>query len=177
MTNAIDYSRAFLDSSVKHLYTIHVRLEDPKTISNLLLRTALCFERMHKEIRRFGTDTELHGAEIGMISAIEENDGIHVIGLADKLGITRSAASQTLARLCRKGMIEKRADPANQSRLILGLSAKGKTVYRNHRKRHAEIEQYIAQYLEHAPAKDAQAIIKFLESLYADLSEYEARRK
>jgi len=156
---------------------MHMQHEDSKAISTLLLRTALCFEHMHKEIRKFGTDTELHGAEIGMISAIEENKGIHVIGLANILGITRSAASQTLKRLYKKGMIEKDIDPTNQSRLILGLSAKGKTVYRNHRKRHEEMEQYVSNYLKTAPDRDAQVVINFLKALYGGLSEYESLKK
>jgi DNA-binding MarR family transcriptional regulator len=148
-----------------------MKTEKSKRISTLMLESVFYFERIHNEIRKFGTDTELYGAEITMISAIEENEGIHVIGLADNLGITRSAASQTLTRLKRKGMIEKCTDPENQSRLIIKLSPKGKIVYRNHIECHKELEKLIALCLRGKSDAETDSIVDFLESVYKGFTE------
>jgi Transcriptional regulators len=149
--------------------------DQSEQLSRLLFQTLLYFERIHKEIRKFGTDTELHGAELNMISAIEENEGIHIIGLANVLGITRSAASQTLKRLSRKGIIEKRVDPENLSRRIIALSPKGKTVYRTHRALHKEFEICVRDCLKDTPETAAATISTFIRDLHTKVAEREKK--
>ena len=54
-----------------------------------------------------------------MIKSIKENEGIHVTGLAEMLGVTKGAVSQIIMKIEKKKMIVKDTDPRNLSRLVL----------------------------------------------------------
>ena len=141
-------------------------------ISFLLLKIFLKFSAMQKEIQSFGTDQTLHGAEISMINAIEEQPGIHVTGLAQTLGVTKGAVSQILQRLEKKGMIVKKKDSRNLSRLEIWLSEKGKTACGNHRKRHKELDTAIDAILAHESGENIAFLNRFLKEFKTRMDEY-----
>jgi len=105
-------------------------------ISYSLLRLVTKISEMECKVRNYGTDVPLYEAEIHMIKAIKESEGIHVTGLAEQLGVTKGAVSQIIAKIDKKGMIVKDRDASNQSRLVLRLSEKGETAYQDHEKLH-----------------------------------------
>ena len=70
-----------------------------------LLRVVTKLSDIDGKTRNYGTDQPLFNAEIHMIKSIKENEGIHVTGLADMLGVTKGAVSQIIQKLERKGMI------------------------------------------------------------------------
>jgi len=107
----------------------------------------------------------LYEAEIHMIKAIKENEGIHVTGLADILGVTKGAVSQIIIKLERKGMIVKDTDPRNLSRLRISLTPKGETAYLNHEKLHGEFDRLFYSVLQNAAEDNKLFLSNFLESL------------
>ena len=76
---------------------------------------------MHSSPQDFGAPVPLYRAEIHTIRAIGENPGINVTKLADEMGITKGAVSQTIAKLVRKGLVRKTyaADDAKEVHLEL----------------------------------------------------------
>ena len=150
---------------------------DASGVSNLLLDIAFTFERIKREIKHFGTDQYLHGAEIGMIAAIHEDEGIHVTGLAQKMGITKGAVSQTLKKLERKGMIVKETDELNQSRLVLRLTEKGMVACRNHEQMHQKFKEAVTDLLKSAGNDRLDFLTDFLSAFARGLHEYEKGNK
>ncbi|MGL6200478.1 MAG: MarR family winged helix-turn-helix transcriptional regulator [Lachnospiraceae bacterium] len=128
---------------------------------------------MECTVRNYGTDTPLHEAEIHMIKAIKENEGIHVTGLAEQLGVTKGAVSQIIAKLDTKEMIVKAQDANNLSRLVLRLSAKGETAYLHHEKLHGEFDSLVADVLETTSEKDRAFLIQFLSTLEEKVNRFE----
>lgn len=142
-----------------------MKLERRNSASCTLLRIMGELSRLHKQTRYYGTDEQLFDAEIHMIKLIKENEGIHVTGLADLLGVTKGAVSQIAAKLEKKGMIVKDADPSNLSRLALRLTPKGETAYEHHEKVHEEFDNLVGSVLNDATEENLAFLRSFLTSL------------
>ena len=137
-----------------------------------LMSLAMQLGAIEKQIRCYGTDVPIHMAEIHMIKAIKEMDGIHGMGLAEFFGITRGAVSQTLLKLERKGLVEKEPHSANLSRLRLKLSAKGETAYAHHEQLHDLFDQAVEAELSHHPDAFRETLASFLRSMQDALSSF-----
>jgi DNA-binding MarR family transcriptional regulator len=141
--------------------------EDPR-ISYALLRVANKLFELDRRTRNYGTEEPLFEAEIHMIKFIRENEGIHVTGLAELLGVTKGAVSQIVMKLQRKGMVLKEADPRNQSRLVLRLTPEGERAYRQHERLHAEFDDLVNRVLDET-IEDRGALVRFLDALETSL--------
>ena len=75
-------------------------------------------------------------AELHLVSALAQNSDRSVTELAKDRGVTKGAVSQLLARLEKKGLIEKRVDEANASRLLVRLTNEGQLVHQGHQELH-----------------------------------------
>lgn len=131
-------------------------------ISDLFLNTISEFYEYDKKSKTFGIDTELYHSEIHMVACIKENENLHISEAARKLSITRGAASQTIKRLERKGVVIKEEDINNNSKLILKLTDKGETAYKNHQKDHDKYNTIIEKILKNADAAEIAFLNDFL---------------
>ena len=134
-------------------------------ISYTLLRVVYKLFEADRKTRYYGTDQPLHEAEIHMIKAIKEHEGIHVTGLAEVLGVTKGAVSQILKKLEHKGMIVKHKDTDNQSRLALRLSEKGETAHIHHQRFHQVFDDAINDILADASGEERDFLMGFLNTL------------
>ena len=80
-----------------------------------------------------------------MIMTIHNTEGIHVGGLAQKLGITKGSVSEMLRKLERKGLVRKEKDPLKMTRLNVYLTDKGKTAHENHMYYHSRLDGVVAE--------------------------------
>lgn len=152
---------------------MNLKFEDRNKLSYTFLRVVTGISEIDDRTRRYGTDQPLHNAEIHMIKAIKQNEGIHVTGLADILGVTKGAVSQIIQKLERKGMIVKEIDPQNQSRLILRLGPKGETAYLFHEELHRSFDELLNSALKDASEEEKAFLRSFLNSLDEKLDTFE----
>ncbi len=150
-----------------------MNFENRKQLSYTFLRVITKISEINSRTRNYGTTQELHDAEIHMIKAVKENEGLHVTGLAKLLGVTKGAVSQIIMKLEKKGMIVKETDPKNLSRLIIKLTLQGETADNYHRKLHQKFDKTIYSLLEEASEEQRQFLIGFLDNLDKKLDEYE----
>jgi len=146
-------------------------------ISYTFLRVMTKLAELDHQARRYGTDQSLYHAEIHMIKAIKENEGIHVTGIADMMGVTKGAVSQIIQKLKRKGMIEADADPKNLSRLVLRLTPKGETAYQNHEMLHKSFDALFHKELDKASDEEKEFLARFLHSLEQEIDAYEFKKE
>ncbi|GAA0732671.1 MarR family winged helix-turn-helix transcriptional regulator [Clostridium oceanicum] len=146
-------------------------------ISYSLLRVINKFSNIDKKTRYYGTDKQLFSSEIHMIKAIKENEGIHVTGLADKIGVTKGAVSQIIIKLEKKGMIKKEKSLYNQSKLTLKLTDKGHIAYENHEKLHNKFDSLINKILQDASTENILFIKEFLINTEDILENFEEEIK
>ncbi len=154
-----------------------MKFKNRAKISYTFLRVFSKLSEIDKETRYYGTEQPLYEAEIHMIKSIKENEGIHVTGLADMLGVTKGAVSQIIGKLERKGMITKDTDPRNLSRLILRLTPEGETAYLNHEKLHKQFESFFQIALKNATDENKTFLKDLLDSLDRQIDEYQRQRK
>jgi DNA-binding MarR family transcriptional regulator len=142
-----------------------LKFKNRTKISYIFLRVVTRISEVDSKTRYYGTDQPLHEAEIHMIKSIRENQGIHVTGLADMLGVTKGAVSQIIQKLERKGMVVKNTDPNNLSRLMLLLTPKGEIAYLHHEELHREFDELFNSALVSASEENKEFLRNFLNSL------------
>ncbi|TCL73292.1 DNA-binding MarR family transcriptional regulator [Hydrogenispora ethanolica] len=133
-------------------------------ISYSLLRVIYKFFDIDQKTRYYGTDHPLSYVEIHLISAIHRNEGVHVTGLAEILGVTKGAVSQVLMKLETKGYVLKERDPLNQSRFLLKLTPKGETAHRHHIEFHNKFDELVCQILKGQTDGNVQFLEDFIEA-------------
>ncbi len=100
-----------------------------------------------------------------MIKFIKENEGLHITKIADKMGITKGAVSQTIGRLDKKGFLIKEKSWENYSKLIIKLTDKGEVAYINHEKVKEDFFILISNLLEDEKYENIEFLSSFLERL------------
>jgi DNA-binding MarR family transcriptional regulator len=157
---------------------MNLNFERKSKISFVFLRVLVKLFELDKKIRNYGTEEQLFEAEIHMIKAIKENEGIHVTGLAALLGVTKGAVSQIIIKLERKGMIVKDIDPRNLSRLMLRLTPMGETAYLRHEELHQEFDRLFNDALADASEENQAFLRSFLTTLETSIDHFnEAENK
>lgn len=141
--------------------------------SYVLLRLAAKLGELEHKSRFFGTDVEIHNAEIHMIMAIHEDEGIHVGGLAAKLKITKGSVSELLRKLERKGLINKKIDLLKLSRLNIYLTEKGRVAHEHHVFFHERLNEIIDQAMRHHTTGEVGFLAHFLNDVLSSLESFE----
>jgi len=152
---------------------MNMKFKNKTKMSYTFLRVVTKISELDKRTRYYGTDQPLYEAEIHMIKSIKENEGIHVTGLADMLGVTKGAVSQIIMKLEHKDMIIKDTDPRNLSRLVLRLTSKGETAYLHHEKLHQKYDELFNAMLENATEENKAFLKNFLNSLDEQIDTFE----
>jgi Transcriptional regulators len=137
-----------------------------------LMRLAMEFGAIEKRIRNYGTDVAIHEAEIHMIKAVKEADGIHVTGLAERFGVTKGAVSQMLIKLEKKNLVTKEPDSANLSRLQLTLTPKGEHAYARHEELHATFDRAVEDQLARYPEAFKADLSRFMDAMNTVLADF-----
>lgn len=94
--------------------------------------------------RTFGVEKPLFLSEIHTIQAIGMTKENNIRTIAEILGVTPSAASQTVTRLKKKGFVKKVRGIKNEKEVSLVLTPAGKIAYDNHEKTHRQMYERIA---------------------------------
>ncbi len=110
----------------------------------------------------YGNNILLYRSEVHTIEIIGRASGIHISEIAREMGVTKGAISQRMKVLKRKGLIEKVADPKNQSRVLVTLTEAGKICFLSHRKYHQKKDKEMFDYLKKLNKKETEIIEAFL---------------
>jgi DNA-binding MarR family transcriptional regulator len=101
----------------------------------------------------YGTGDLLYITEIHTISMVGKNKAVNMTQLADIMGVTRGAISQTIKKLVSKNFILK-SNSRNRKEINLRLSEKGEIVYNGLQSFHQEIFAFAATLYEKAKPED-----------------------
>ena len=140
-------------------------------------RVVTVMESMHAPSLSFGTGVAMYRREIHTIQAIGKNPGINITLLAEYMGVTKSAVSQIIKKLIKKGLVSKTYAPGNAKEVILELTDLGMIGFRNHEKFHAEALNIAREYFGDQFENKLEAIEAVMTDLNKILDEYEQRLK
>jgi len=110
-------------------------------------------------------DLRFFPSEIHLMNVIASGQDLSALDMANRLGVTKGAVSQTLSRLEKKGIIFKNKDPRYKNRLRVHLTQTGNEVYTIHQKTQAGFQNQYGKYLSSISEKDRDVIRKFLTRL------------
>lgn len=96
-------------------------------------------ESLHSPFHDFGTGIPLYRNEIHTIQDIGIHPRINLKTLAEQMGVTKGAASQTITKLVKKGMVRKTRAKGNAKEVFLELTDLGWIGFRNHEKFHMDM--------------------------------------
>ncbi|MDQ1295979.1 MAG: hypothetical protein QG608_3866 [Actinomycetota bacterium] len=123
-----------------------------------------------KRIVRVG-DVCLHPSEVHLMLVIADGTDTNATRIAEKLGVTKGAVSQTLSRLESKGMLVKEKDPHNQNELVLSLTGPGERVHEMCRASERSFGRAQETYLEKLDPHEKEVVLGFLLHLARTLDD------
>lgn len=112
----------------------------------LLEQVKAKLELVHTPIRDYNTGFPLYKVEIHTIQIIGSKPGISSTDLAARMGVTKSAVSQTVNKLLKKGLIRKTHSASDARESALELSALGWKGFHAHELFHNQIYQAVRQH-------------------------------
>lgn len=102
------------------------------------------YGEMEKAAHTYGGAVPLHLSEVHTIADIGAQSGLNISRLAEKQGVSRSAASQMISKLVKKGFVEKKISPETDNEVVLTLTAAGDAVKKQHEAQHQWLENRLA---------------------------------
>lgn len=118
------------------------------------------YEMLEKQIQTYEIDTPLHLSDTHTIVAIGKHRDINIVNLAKLQGITRSAVSQMVGKLVKRGFVKKAVSPETNNEVVLSLTEKGNIVLRAHEKQHQWLRGKLAAVLEKYPEDTVDTLLK-----------------
>ncbi|WP_147820715.1 MarR family winged helix-turn-helix transcriptional regulator [Salidesulfovibrio onnuriiensis] len=85
---------------------------------------------------RMGKNSGLTAKEVHCIQAIGNSEGINIKSIGDTLGVTKSAASQMVGKLEKKGFARKEKAADNDKEILAFLTEPGWEAYKAHQEFH-----------------------------------------
>lgn len=115
--------------------------------------------------KSYGTDMQFHRLDIHLIETIGAFEGINVTELAAKHGITKSAVSQAVRKLEKRGLVRRYQRPDNRKEILFSLTETGKTAFHAHREYHRAIEGQVIEEMAGFTMEEAAAVRKLIDLL------------
>jgi DNA-binding MarR family transcriptional regulator len=109
-----------------------------KVMSRKLFRILNKHSRLEALPARFDEGVEVTHRELHAIQAIGENKRINITDLGACFGVTKSAASQMVSKLVKKGLVEKESSAHSNKELQLSLTDLGWRAFHFHERFHGD---------------------------------------
>ncbi|MGO9119067.1 MAG: MarR family winged helix-turn-helix transcriptional regulator [Desulfomonilaceae bacterium] len=140
---------------------------EPKNLSEQIRRVINRLIFLEKRtVLRHGR-LKLHPSEIHLMQVISEYPDLSAGEMAQKLGISNGAVSQTLERLERKGVITKFKDPTLKNRISAAFTALGKDAMERFQAERASYGEFFSKYLTGLSEKERELVGGFLSQIEA----------
>ena len=105
---------------------------------------------------------KLYPSEIHLILFIHRGEDTNVTRMAEQLGVTKGAISQTLTRLERKGILHKIKDPYKKNELTVEFLPFGQKILDHHLQEAGMLKKQYDEYLSTLSKAEREVIKKFL---------------
>jgi DNA-binding MarR family transcriptional regulator len=128
-----------------------------QTLIDLFLKILHLYSVIGRKPKDYGTGDLLYIAEIHTITMVGKNREINMTQLAEMMGVTKGAISQTIRKLVSKNFMIKSND-INRKEINLKLSKKGLIVYKEQESFQKELFDFAGPLYEKAKPKDRELV-------------------
>ena len=108
---------------------------------------------------------KIHPSEIQLLMFLYHVQDTNITAIADKMGLTKGAISQTLSRLQKKGIISKEMFPERKNELHVQFTEKGDLLMTLLNKSRKSLERKYLRYIKSLSEPDKQVISEFLDKM------------
>ena len=108
---------------------------------------------------------KLYPSEVHLLLFIYHIQNTNITKIADLLGLTKGAISQTLSRLHKKGIILKRTEPSKKNQVHVQFTNEGKMLMEHVIEFRNSLETKYLNFLESKSDEEKQTISDFLDTL------------
>ncbi len=108
---------------------------------------------------------KLYPSEIHLLLFVYHIQNKNLTQIADHLGLTKGAISQTLSRLNKKGIIVKETEQLQKNQLHIQFTEKGKKLMNHVNEFRNLLETELISYLESKSSKEKNLISEFLDKM------------
>jgi DNA-binding MarR family transcriptional regulator len=136
-------------------------LEHPQAVSQIMEmvdRILQIEKRKHIAVE----GVELYPSEIHLMLHVADEQATNLTRIAERLGITKGALSQTLGRLERKGMLVKSKDPHAKNELTVSFTPQGQRALKEFRALRSAVEARYDSYFAELDEGERETIGRFL---------------
>lgn len=136
-----------LTDMVKHLYQnpMNNKEEAIRYMTGRLARIINKHSRIEEQPIALGEGIEITPREIRALHAIGLNEGANLKTIASVLGVTKSAVSQMVGKLEKRGFALKEQAPDNRKEILVRLTGKGWEAFNIHQEFH---ERHMSNLIE-----------------------------
>jgi DNA-binding MarR family transcriptional regulator len=139
-----------------------------QTLIDLFLKILHLYSVVSRKPKDYGTGDLLYFAELHTITVVARNHEINMTELAEILGVTRGAISQTIRKLVAKNLILK-SNITNRKEVNLRLSEKGLIVYKAQDSFQNEIFTFAASLYEAARPEDRDLVKRLFLAISSNM--------
>jgi DNA-binding MarR family transcriptional regulator len=141
-----------------------------RNLIDLFLKILHLYSVINRKPKDYGTGDMLYFAEIHTITMVGNNNEINMTKLADIMGVTKGAISQTIRKLAGKNLIIK-SNINNRKEINLKLSEKGMIVYRAQESFQKEIFTFAGTLYEQAKPEDREMVKRLFVAISNNMEE------
>ena len=105
---------------------------------------------------------KLFPSEIHLMLLIGDEQESNATKMAEKLGVTKGAISQTLSRLEKKGILEKTKDPSNKNELTATFTPLGEDALNKYREMRMTFHNHFVKYFSSLSESEREVVRLFL---------------
>jgi DNA-binding MarR family transcriptional regulator len=137
-----------------------------QTLIDQFLKILHLYSVINRKPKDYGTGDLLYFTEVHTIAMVGKNREINMTRLAEVMGVTKGAISQTIRKLAGKDLI-KRTNSINRKEVNLSLTKKGLSALKGQESFQKEIFTFAATLYEKASPKD----VDLVQRLFTAISE------
>lgn len=138
------------------------------------LQTVHRFGELEKEAHTFGGEQTLHLSEVHTIVAIGSRDRMNMVTLSKLQGVSRSAVTQMVGRLAKKGFVKKEISPETENEVVLSLTEEGEQVCQWHERQHRWLREQLTVLFARYPdpfAAQLSSLMEKMQGLWSSIPE------
>jgi DNA-binding MarR family transcriptional regulator len=149
-------------------------MNELQSLIELFLKILHLYSVIVRKPKDYGTGDLLYFTEVHTITMVGKNREINMTRLAEIMGVTRGAISQTIRKLVAKGYIIK-SNTTNKKEYNLMLSAKGLEVVKGQESFQQELFTFAVSLYERASARDVEVVRDLFFAIFENM-QYRVRQ-
>jgi DNA-binding MarR family transcriptional regulator len=141
-----------------------------QNLIDLFLKILHLYSVIGRRPKDYGTGDMLYFTELHTITMVARNDEVNITQLAEIMGVTKGAISQTIRKLVHKNLIL-RTNINNRKEVNLRLSEKGRIVLRAQESFQKEIFTFAATLYENARPEDREIVRRLFMAIAGNMED------